>query len=595
MLRLTIVRDGDEFILGRADLGVYVAVPPPGAVFVEALQDGQTLARATESASEAAGEEVDATDFLTGLREAGLLDPPPGPSAAPDGRLHWLERVPQRLVQPLFGRVAWSFYALAAVSIILMLTLRPDMRPIFDDVWFLTDPIWSVIAIMVIAVVITAGHECWHWLAGRAVGVPAKFRVSRRGIFIVFETDLSQLATIARHSRYSPILAGYAFDVTLMALAMGLRLGFREEIFHHSPEFDRFLGAVVFRQMVVLIWQLAGVAFRTDTYVLLANALGCHNLHRATTLTARYRLWKLNEHEAQELAGMGKRDRSVANWFWLVYLGGVFAMFAILVTYLAPFAFGMIVWIGPNIASMAPQTLAFWQSIAVVVMLLAQFAAVPLIGIREKRQRLRSSPSQETSTRSVQSAQRPVWQAFLAVFAICAAVYVFGELRKFVEASSDASRDNLASAGHVDTCLPGLGMWILDFPHISVQEAKTVVYNSNPATSGPHYGAAVAPGIYRSSLPDGQTVHALEHGRVVIHYRPGTQAEVVAKLESIGKRFARDTVVHPNPRLDSQIALTAWGRIDTMDSYDEARILRFTSELRGRYDHHSTASATECS
>lgn len=596
VLRLTMAQDGDEFIIGRADLGIYVAVPKPGAVLIEALRDGASLARASELASDAAGEEVDTTDFLAGLREAGLLDaegePQPGP--APVGaRMSWVERIPQAYVRPLFGRVAWAFYAATTIAVIVTLVVRPDVRPIFDDVWFLTDPIWSVLAIMGIGVVITAGHECWHWLAGRALGVPARFRVSRRGIFIVFETDLSQLAAVGRRARYSPMLAGFAFDVLVLAIAVGMRLAFREEILHHPPALDRFFGAIVFRQMIVLIWQLAGVAFRTDTYVILANALRCNNLYRATALTAKYRLRKLTEHEAEELAAMGPRDRSVANWFWLVYLVGGFAMFTVLATFLAPFAFGMTVWIWPNITAMAPATLAFWQSLAVVVLLTAQFAAVPLLGMRERRRKRATAPKPQPS-RTVKSPQSLIWQALFAVFVVSASFYTVGELSKFVEASSDASRDNLIADGHNDSCLPGLRVRVLDFPHISQRAAEHVVYNSNPATSGPHYGAAVAPGIYRSHLPDGQTVHALEHGRVVIHYRPGTPDEIVAKLESIAKRYARDTVVHPNPTIDVQIALTAWGRIDKMDGFDEQRILSFTDKLRGRYDHHSTAGPNEC-
>lgn len=596
--RLTVAQDGAEYVIGRPDLGVYVAIPRPGAVLIEALGQGSSLAAATEQASTAAGEEVDVDDFLTGLREAGLLDSPDDTevTAVTGTRIGWVERIPQQVVTPLFGRVAWAFYVISALTAVLLLVLRPDLRPIFDDIWFLTDPIWSLLAILAISVVITAGHECWHWLAGRALGVPARFRVSRRGVFIVFETDLSPLVTLPRRARYSPLLAGFAFDTVLLALALLMRLGFREEVLSHPPGFDRFLGAVVLRQLIVLVWQLAGVAFRTDSYAILANALHCHNLYRATALTVKYRLRRLHAGEAAELAGVSPRDRSVANWFWLVYLAGGFAMFTILVTYLAPFAFGMIVWITPNITALAPNTLAFWQSLALVALLLAQFAAIPLIARRERRQGRRAAPTPTSSRGSgtLRSRYSVAWQAMFVVLAIVFALYVGDNLRRFVEASSDATQDNALAATLDDSCLPGQAIPILDFPHISERAAADVVYNSNPATSGPHYGAAVAPGIYRTTLAPGQTIHALEHGRVVIHYRPDAPDDVVRQLESIGKRFAKDTVVQPNPEIDTQIALTTWGRIDTLDSFDEDRIVAFVDQLRGRYDHHSTAAGDEC-
>lgn len=77
---IVVVPDGAEFVLGRPDRGVYVVVPPPGAVLVEALQAGEPLSVATARASRAAEAEVDGEDFLRGLAAAGLLEVPSGPA-----------------------------------------------------------------------------------------------------------------------------------------------------------------------------------------------------------------------------------------------------------------------------------------------------------------------------------------------------------------------------------------------------------------------------------------------------------------------------------------------------------------------------------
>lgn len=583
--RLTISQtpDGEEHIVGRADLGLYVAIPRPGVVLIEALAEGEPLAVAAERASAVAGEEVNAEEFLIGLGEAGLLAGPTDEVRATGVRLAWVDRIPQAAVKPLFGRVAWAFYATAALTAALVLVLRPDLRPIFDDVWFLTDPIWSLLALFVVSFTSAAGHECWHWLAGRAVGVPARFRVTLRGLFIVFETDLSQLVTLPRRARYSPMLAGIAFDVVLLAVGLLMRLGFREEVLHYPPELDRFLGALVFTQLLVLIWQVCGVAFRTDGYAVLANALGTHNLHRASALTTKYRLRRLDENEAAELANMSSRDRSVASWFWLVPVAGGFFMFWAFVHYLLPFTYGMTGWVGPNITSLAVDTLVFWQSLVLAIMVIAQLALIPLIA---RLQRGDGQPAVAVPTGpTVSSRSGPAWQALFIALVIYASWYGIDTLRYYVGVPTDATADNLAADALDESCLPGQRVRILDFFHISQQDLPDIVYNSDPPTSGPHYAAAVAPGIYRTHLSNGQTVHSQEHGRVVIHYRPDTSPAVVAELESIGKRFAHDIVVQPNPDIDTQIALTAWGRIDLLDGYDEARIVNFVELFRGRYDH----------
>lgn len=593
--RLTVTPDGAEFILARPDLGVYVAVPGPGAVLVEALQDGASLADAGARASADAGEEVDAADFLTGLGEAGLLDPPGGTAPVPAGApMRWVDRIPPRVLAPLFGRVAWTLYVAAGLTAVGLLIFRWDLRPLFDDIWFIGDPIWSLLALFAVSIVITMGHECWHWLAGRALGVTPRFRVSRRGAIVVFETDLSQLVTLPRRQRYSPLLAGYAFDVTLLAIALLMRLGYREEILSHPPWFDRFLGALVFRQVIVLIWQVSGVAFRSDTYAVLANALGCHNLYRTTTLTVRRGLWRLTRSEADELAATSPHDRAVANWFWLVYVAGGFFIAWALLAYVVPFTYGMLSWIVPNLRTMALDTFLFWQSFALVAVLVGQFAVIPFIARRERRLAQPAEPRPaDSDDDTVRSPDRVAWRAAFAVLVIAALLYIGNDLKAYAT-PTDAAPANAAAALVDSSCLPGEQVTILDFPHLSVQDMAQEQFNSNPPTSGAHYGAAVAPGIYGDHLVPGLTVHAMEHGRVIIHYRPDIGPAVRAELESIARQYTRDTVLHPSPDLDVPLALTAWGRLLRMEQYDRAMVVDFVDRLRNRYNHHATIALDEC-
>ncbi|MFQ5594850.1 MAG: DUF3105 domain-containing protein [Anaerolineae bacterium] len=79
-------------------------------------------------------------------------------------------------------------------------------------------------------------------------------------------------------------------------------------------------------------------------------------------------------------------------------------------------------------------------------------------------------------------------------------------------------------------------------------------------------------------------MHNLEHGHVVIAYDCGkldTCDEVKANLKAIVDRFDdwKVTVV-PRQNKDTAIGLTAWGRIDKLDAYDEARITAFIDAYR---------------
>jgi hypothetical protein len=149
-----------------------------------------------------------------------------------------------------------------------------------------------------------------------------------------------------------------------------------------------------------------------------------------------------------------------------------------------------------------------------------------------------------------------------------------------------------AEAAREAPCLPGDPVPIMDSPHISESEVGSVSYNSMPPTSGPHFAFTVAPGVYDTPVPDGLAVHALEHGHVVIRYADSLPDREVAALARVARRYGADVVLAPYPEV-AGIALTAWGRFDLLDRYDEDRVIGFVEALRGRYDHGWT-TARDC-
>ncbi len=157
-----------------------------------------------------------------------------------------------------------------------------------------------------------------------------------------------------------------------------------------------------------------------------------------------------------------------------------------------------------------------------------------------------------------------------------------------------------------------------------VTDVNGLSYNSNPPTSGTHFPAWAKRGLYKEVISDGYLIHSLEHGYIVISYNCGTKAPAISnftikkgdpltkmndkvyasmqpitpekappaevklpesfatpqckqltdKLAIFLKEYQRVVVV-PRINLDKQIALTAWGKIDKLDSFDENRIRAF--------------------
>ncbi len=92
-------------------------------------------------------------------------------------------------------------------------------------------------------------------------------------------------------------------------------------------------------------------------------------------------------------------------------------------------------------------------------------------------------------------------------------------------------------------------------------------------------------GIHTQPIPDELQVHNLEDGGVLVQYNCRDCKALIPTLEAIVSRYSDKVILAPYPQMDTRIALTAWGRIDTFDEVDEQRIVRFIQAYRG-IDHH---------
>jgi hypothetical protein len=138
---------------------------------------------------------------------------------------------------------------------------------------------------------------------------------------------------------------------------------------------------------------------------------------------------------------------------------------------------------------------------------------------------------------------------------------------------------------------------IMGNQHITHGE-QHVAYSSKPATSGPHWneaGAPVAWGVYKEPQQDEQLVHNLEHGGVGIHYNCRDCPDLVSAIEDFYTSYTTEPshrlplypsstklVVAPYYDMPTPIAITAWGRIDTMDNWDADRVTKFIEAYRDK-------------
>ena len=115
--------------------------------------------------------------------------------------------------------------------------------------------------------------------------------------------------------------------------------------------------------------------------------------------------------------------------------------------------------------------------------------------------------------------------------------------------------------------------------HIAAGEPAN--YATATPTSGPHAASSARCGIYTQQIPAEFAVHALEHGAVVIWYRPDLEDEVGAALRDIVDDFDQRVILSPNANMTEPIVATAWNRLKRYESV-EAEIEEFITTYRGR-------------
>ncbi|WP_433615229.1 hypothetical protein ACQP2P_10950 [Dactylosporangium sp. CA-139114] len=366
--QLTLVRDGDGYVVGSPGTAAYVEVPEIGARIIEWLQQGASVAEAGRRAEELAGEPVDVADFLTVLAGEGLLS-----GSGDDGRIDGTRR--QRAGTLLFGRVAWGLYAVLALAVPVLLVAVAGLRPTYRDAFPFTTQLLNILAVSGLGMLAVAAHEGAHVLATAALGLPSRLSVSRRLYFLTFQADLTRLWSVPRRARYGPLLAGLAWDAVVLAGALAA-----QELLAPGSVAARLLRALVLLQFTAILAQ-AMVFVRTDVYALLVNATGCKTLWATKGALLRRYLRRSTPADERQLADADPREVVWARRYLWLYVPGTAVALYYLATFVLPGLPHLVALCVAPIRADGLTTAAAWEglaalTVAVIPSALALFGAI---------------------------------------------------------------------------------------------------------------------------------------------------------------------------------------------------------------------------
>lgn len=100
-------------------------------------------------------------------------------------------------------------------------------------------------------------------------------------------------------------------------------------------------------------------------------------------------------------------------------------------------------------------------------------------------------------------------------------------------------------------------------------------YEADPPSGGDHLPVWLDCGFYDVEVPNGNAVHALEHGVVWFAHDPDLPSGEVEVLRTLYDAEPERVVVSPYPDLPSPVVAVAWERRLEVDSAEDPRLSAF--------------------
>lgn len=193
---------------------------------------------------------------------------------------------------------------------------------------------------------------------------------------------------------------------------------------------------------------------------------------------------------------------------------------------------------------------------------------------RQERSRRARAPITHASPRV-----RSTWIAagvLAAAVALVLGVMAFGAVRTGPATTFDLRDRKYDIQGEV------IGSHMPDESNAHVPAGQKVTYQTDPPTSGSHWGAPAAPapwGIKDTTLPNEVIMHNMEHGGVIVFYK-GLSDDELIKLKDLVRTLSQNgfpkLILEPYSALtDARVALSAWRWQLKLPGYDDAQVVKF--------------------
>lgn len=337
--------DRDEWVVGRVDSGEFVAVPEIAVDVLQLLRDGLTVDEVRRRLQTDRARDVDVAGFVERLAELGFVAAiggrrvsaaPPAPETLPWLRARWVRWI-----------VTWPVAAatiMLVASAALVLSARPDLIPVYRDLFWSTHTSVVVVGNAVIVWSVILLHELAHLTSARAYGVPGRMSLSTRLQFLAVQTDVSGIWARPRTARLVVYLSGVVVNLVVAATALLARVATGPD-----SAIGGFAAAVVILALLPVPLQLL-VFMRTDVYFVVQDLAGCRNLYGDGAAYVRWWARRLvrplgrgRSSASDPSAALPRRERRAVRAYTVLLAVGTATCLSVAAVVTVPFAVALIV------------------------------------------------------------------------------------------------------------------------------------------------------------------------------------------------------------------------------------------------------------
>ena len=275
---LSIQKDGENYTVGRIDIGTFIRVPESGAKIIKCSNLGMYIKNISKNIN------IDINtciEFLNQLKELDLIQK--------------IDFVDQYTIQSsktnniLFklSKIIFSkpfVYTTLFMFVILTIQVCLTESKLFSGNTLLTNyPGMNILLLSLVSIILMINHEFGHYLGALSQSVNTKFKLSTRFIFIVMEAEMNNIWSISKSKRYIPLLGGPFFDIISLILSYTtFKLGLIS---------SNLISTIISLIVLQFLFQFI-IIFRTDLYYLILNYFNLPSLHEKSIEALKYSKFK---------------------------------------------------------------------------------------------------------------------------------------------------------------------------------------------------------------------------------------------------------------------------------------------------------------